>query len=503
MVVIKTLDMYRKVPVDLLEGTKKGSVFSVFAVLSMAILFILETKAFFRTELVTDLLVDDNLEKKLRINFNITMLDLACEYAQVDVVSFLGTEQNVTSNVNKWSLDANGVKQRFEGRNRKQNDILFSDETVTNTIEELHVNGEQAEDLDLNSLNEMMKTHKYLFVDFFAPWCSHCMKLGPTWETLAELMHEVYYDNLERVKDNGGFSEEDYNEAVKLYKPVHIGKVDCTQNEELCRKESVTAYPTLRLFVDGKFHSDYKGDRTIMAFTHYLQKVEENYDGAGSLMVTNALAKDRGAPHHHDRLESVPKMKREWEADKHPGCQLSGFLLLDRVPGNFHILAKSGSKDLVPSMTNVSHEVHSLFFGDPIQLNQVRQHMSHTPGDFDQKVEPSNGNVYVTRRTHSAYHHHLKLVTTSFQYFGYRNILRDGYAYQMLPQSQLIHYGHDQVPEAKFIYDLSPVAMKYRRSSRKWYDYLTSVMAIIGGTFTVFGMFESSVQFAAGGKKRR
>lgn len=31
----------------------------------------------------------------------------------------------------------------------------------------------------------------------------------------------------------------------------------------------------------------------------------------------------------------------QWKDEEHPGCQISGFLMVDRVPGNFHIKARS------------------------------------------------------------------------------------------------------------------------------------------------------------------
>jgi Endoplasmic Reticulum-Golgi Intermediate Compartment (ERGIC) len=40
------LDMYRKVPMDLLEGTKRGSILSYVAISVMIILFLLETRAY-------------------------------------------------------------------------------------------------------------------------------------------------------------------------------------------------------------------------------------------------------------------------------------------------------------------------------------------------------------------------------------------------------------------------------------------------------------------------
>lgn len=81
------IDMYRKVPLDLLDGTKRGSIISVIAIVIMMILFFLETVSFFTgTTLTTDVSLDFSTETKLRVNLNITMLDLKCDYASVDIV---------------------------------------------------------------------------------------------------------------------------------------------------------------------------------------------------------------------------------------------------------------------------------------------------------------------------------------------------------------------------------------------------------------------------------
>jgi len=47
-----------------------------------------------------------------------------------------------------------------------------------------------------------------------------------------------------------------------------------------------------------------------------------------------------------------------------------------------------------------------------------------------------------------------------------------------------MHYQDDEVPEAKFSYDISPLATVISSKKRAWYEFLTSLMAIIGGTFT-------------------
>ena len=72
------------------------------------------------------------------------------------------------------------------------------------------------------------------------------------------------------------YSDEDFAEAVKVELPVMIAKVDCVIQKDLCRAQSIMAYPTLRLFIDGEpwQGGDYRGHRTVVEFTHWLQSVE-------------------------------------------------------------------------------------------------------------------------------------------------------------------------------------------------------------------------------------
>lgn len=122
---------------------------------------------------ITDLSLDNNKEPRVRVNFNVTMMDLRCEWAVVDTVSVLGTDQNVTTHVTKWQVDAAGVRQRFQGRNRQQQDIKLFDDAVSETIEQLVENGEDAVSVDKTTFQYALNENEYFFVDFFASWCSH------------------------------------------------------------------------------------------------------------------------------------------------------------------------------------------------------------------------------------------------------------------------------------------------------------------------------------------
>jgi hypothetical protein len=125
--------------------------------------------------LETNLQLDSNDEPRIRLNFNITMMDLKCEYAVVDVVSVLGTEQNVSNHITKWNVDANGVRQRYQGRNKQQKDLDLYDTTVIRSLEELHEDGEDAISLSDETFEFARKTYEYLFVDFYASWYVHSL----------------------------------------------------------------------------------------------------------------------------------------------------------------------------------------------------------------------------------------------------------------------------------------------------------------------------------------
>lgn len=128
------------------------------------------------------------------------------------------------------------------------------------------------------------KEYEYLFVDFYASWCSHCKDLAPTWETLAEIMVDA---GSSAVKQSSGekhledYSEEDLEHAKMIQMPVVIAKIDCVVHSRVCNfQENIRAYPTLRLFIDGKSWdggSDYKGHRTIVHLVDWLTYMENEH----------------------------------------------------------------------------------------------------------------------------------------------------------------------------------------------------------------------------------
>lgn len=96
------------------------------------------------------------------------------------------------------------------------------------------------------------------FVKFYAPWCSHCQALGPTWDQLAK------------------------NVQGKL----NIGEVNCDQETRLCKDVKAKAFPTI-LFFKGGERAEYRGLRGLGDFVSY---AEDALDLASGVPEVDAAA---------------------------------------------------------------------------------------------------------------------------------------------------------------------------------------------------------------------
>mgnify|MGYP003386888314 CR=1 FL=1 len=166
--------------------------------------------------------------------------------------------------------------------------------------------------------------------------------------------------------------------------------------------------------------------------------------------------------------------------------------LLHRVPGHFHIEARSDHHNLNPVMSNLSHVVNHLSFGRTLLKNEQKR-VSAIPEAYYSPTasNPMDDKEFVNEGLHQAFHHFLKVVSTTIE-FGATHTKRsakDIVTYQMVESSQLMQFAEDEVPDARFSYDISPMAVGIVRKTKKWYEFLTSVCALIGGTFTVLGLF--------------
>jgi len=100
------------------------------------------------------------------------------------------------------------------------------------------------------------------FIKFYAPWCSHCRKLAPTWKALAE----YHKDNVD----------------------ITVAKIDCTTEGKKCTEHNIHAFPSLKLFKDGREVDSYEGSRSLDDLKNYLTLKISEYSLLSSATTENS-----------------------------------------------------------------------------------------------------------------------------------------------------------------------------------------------------------------------
>lgn len=140
--------------------------------------------------------------------------------------------------------------------------------------------------------NHVTMTQDPWFIKFYAPWCSHCEALAPTWEQLG--------------KDMKG--------------RLNVGEVNCDQESRLCKDVRVSGYPTIILF-KGPERVEYNGLRGLGDFKHFAESAVELTSG-----IPDVTAEEFAA------LEEKEPVIFTYFYDH--GASTEDFMALERIPMN-------------------------------------------------------------------------------------------------------------------------------------------------------------------------
>ncbi|XP_046913553.2 thioredoxin domain-containing protein 5 [Dermatophagoides farinae] len=192
--------------------------------------------------------VDCNVHRDLCSREDIQELPMAKLYVELNKITRI--EINYESNeYDRNSLDMFLLKQitRFgfqqqdsqRQQQQQQSDISSdesTDETGGFTVMQLKAKNGLYELTDDDSA--LFLSQGQHFVNFYAPWCSHCQHLKPKWEMIAKSLEN--------------------NEQVK------ISQINCQENIYACKMQyKIKEYPTLLWISNGKIVARYKGSHEI------------------------------------------------------------------------------------------------------------------------------------------------------------------------------------------------------------------------------------------------
>jgi len=256
MVSLSGLHLYPKTPKDLTVTTRMGGLTSLVGMCVMAVLFATELRAYIVPTLETSIELDDNAENKLLISFNMSLPHVPCHGASVDVKDVLGTRiANVTRNVFKYHLDADGkvgalvggavsfaaAGHRLSRNSRDSLQAVAVEGYPEEAAEAPAAAGSKAaaaaaapeeqtmDDLEPEDFDSALASYDLVLVNFYAPWCPHCIQFDPIWRETSRRIEQL-----------------DYGDDVLL------AKLNCNDNRKFCEEAmSVDRFPTIRAFANG------------------------------------------------------------------------------------------------------------------------------------------------------------------------------------------------------------------------------------------------------------
>lgn len=447
---IKNLDFYRTLQTDIREKTNAGGAISLVAAGLMAVLFLAETSSYIQGTAVNSITIDDhdNLSHTAGafwVNFDITFPSLTCDHISVDVEDRMGSRIfDIQKNVEKIPLDKEGAESAIVSDNHhfaaKSDHVSMQELQEVIENEDIFTASNETVKLDIENFQAWVESHEWALVAFRVDWCPWCQMLGPVWKSAAAVL---------------GKRAESTN--------VKLATVECTQHMDLCKKAGVVAFPTIRLFHQGKHvPPDYKGKRTVSDLVHFAEnaanaKQEAEKAGANATDV-----------HRSD-----------------VGCTVVGHLFVHKVPGRIQFSLKSDQHTFNREFVNFTHQVHHLSFND---IPETEEEMEKIMLDHDiqDKVSKWLSRVFQSHTKHSSHEHYLKVVEYEYKSrgFGWAGASR---VYEHSISSHT--YATDaHLPSVKFHYDLSPMQVTVEYKSRPWYHFVTMVCALVGGTYSIMSV---------------
>lgn len=171
---------------------------------------------------------------------------------------------------------------------------------------------------------------------------------------------------------------------------------------------------------------------------------------------------------------------QKFEVNGGNGCRMESHFLINKVPGNFHVSTHSAESQ--PENPDMTHIIHKVRFGMDLQEGKdVSGSFNPMEGLDKTKSQAIATHDYIVKIVPSVYEDSRGNLRYPYQYtFSYRDVIQYGHGGRMMPAIW-------------FRYDLSPITVRYKEKRKPFYTFLTTVCAIVGGTFTVAGILDSCI----------
>jgi len=183
------------------------------------------------------------------------------------------------------------------------------------------------------------------------------------------------------------------------------------------------------------------------------------------------------------------ELRERLENLQQEGCELAGFVEVNKVSGNFHFAPGHSFQHAhghhihefqqeQAARFNVSHTINTLHFGD-----------FDVPG----RVNPLDGLTRISLQGAGVFQYFIKVIPTTYvDLDNNKNIKTNQFA--------VTEHRKDSgrrssfvLPGLFFIYDMNPIMVTISKQHTPLLQFMTKLCAIVGGTFTIFGFIDSLI----------
>ncbi|XP_037667955.1 endoplasmic reticulum-Golgi intermediate compartment protein 3 isoform X1 [Choloepus didactylus] len=186
--------------------------------------------------------------------------------------------------------------------------------------------------------------------------------------------------------------------------------------------------------------------------------------------------------------DTIEQCRREgfsqkMQEQKNEGCQVYGFLEVNKVAGNFHF---APGKSFQQSHVHVhAVEIHDLqSFGlDNINMTHYIQHLSFGE-DYPGIVNPLDRTNVTAPQASMMFQYFVKVVPTVYMKVDGEVLRTNQFSVTRHEKVANGLMGDQGLPGVFVLYELSPMMVKLTEKHRSFTHFLTGVCAIIGGMFT-------------------
>ncbi|TDH70402.1 hypothetical protein CCR75_000372 [Bremia lactucae] len=429
--------------------------------------------------------MDEHQEDRLRVNFNVSLLNVPCFVASVDLEDHMGQRfTNLTRHIRHFQL----AVDRSSNHVQRLNEVIIDNHEkgipvwggVHHDIEGTHV--QYSTPLTSKTFDDFLAKYELVLVNYHAPWCPFSRQLHPEWERAAA-----------QLPDHPEYSE-----------MVRMASVDCNDPEAvwLCRRAHVRAFPSVLIYLYGSTSTRYmysgprKAEHLLQFMDLFFRRLEPNADFAEEVNVNdNFLGLPFPFQVNKKNVDAIDFKKRrpitEEQNSAVEGCEISGSISVNRVPGVLAFTARSDEVSFNAQAIDVSHVVNHFSFG------QVRRTENLLSGGSYMLAAPSNRYPLDQRtfliKTENITVEHFMNVVGFDSHDSARQTHLQMRSYEF--SATTTEY-EDKTPSAFFRFDISPLVVQISNGSIPFYHFITHLCAVFGGVFTILGLLDSGVFLA-------